>query len=80
MEALALLLNDGRPPSATKEVATRFLEEALSWIDITPAMAELMRTSTTGDGTFAELRRFRGKRAVQVRENARHYRNKRDAG
>lgn len=80
MEALALLLNDGRPPSSTTKVATRFLEEALSWISITPAMAELMRTSTTGEGTFAELQRFRSKRAVQIREDARHYRNKRDAG
>ena len=80
MEALALLLNDGRPPSSTKKVAGLFIEEALSWISITPSMAELMKKSITGDGTFAELQKFRSKRAIKIRENARHYRNRRDTG
>jgi len=79
MEALALLINDGRPTSSTKKVAARFLEEALSWISITPVMSDLMKKANTGDGTFAELQKFRAKNVVQIREDARHYRNRRDA-
>jgi hypothetical protein len=80
MEALALLVNDGRPASSTKKVAARFLEEALSWISITPVVADLMKRATTGDGTFAELQMFRAKHVTPIRENARHYRIKRDTG
>ena len=80
MEALALLLNDGRSASSTRKVAGHFLEEALSWISITPVMTGLMKRATTGDGTFAELQRFRDRHVTPIRKNARYYRIRRDTG
>lgn len=80
LEALALLVNDGRPASSTNRVAAHFLEEALSLIAITPALVDLMRKATTGDGTFSELQKFRSPRAEAIRKNARHYRDKREVG
>lgn len=80
LEALALLVNDGRPASSTKKVAEHFLEEALSFIAVTPALSDLMKKSTTGDGTFSELQRFRSPRATAIRRNSKHYRDFRDAG
>lgn len=78
MEALATLVNDGRPGSTTEKVTAHYLEEALSWISITPDIAALMKEATTGDGTFNELRKFKEMRATTIRRTAKHYRDKRD--
>ena len=78
MEALATLVNDGRPASSTNKVAAHFIEETLSWVAITPGMSALMRQSTTGDGTYGELQKFQDRRAAAIRRTAKHYRDKRD--
>lgn len=80
LEALALLVNDGRPASSTKKVAAHFLEEALSLITVTPALAELMRKATTDVETFSELKRFRDKHVLMVRRNVRQYLDKAKGG
>lgn len=80
MEALALLVNDGRPASSTKKVAAHFLEEGLSLITVTPALADLMKRATTGVETFSELKRFRDKHVLMVRKNVRQYLNKSKGG
>jgi hypothetical protein len=78
MEILALLVNAGRSTTSTRKVVSDYLEEALAWIGITPWIAELMENSTTGEGTYGELKKFRAKRAKRIREKSRHYITKRD--
>jgi hypothetical protein len=80
LETLALLVNDGRPASSTKKVAEHFLEEALSFIAVSPALADLMKKATTGDDTFSELQRFRSRRETAIRRNSKHYRDVREVG
>ena len=57
-EALALLYNDGKIASSTRDFTKKFLGEALAWVEKDQEMKSLMHDAMTDSETFHELIRF----------------------
>jgi hypothetical protein len=66
LETLALLVNRRKITQAARDYTTKFLIQALAWIDIDETMKKLIAESITGIDTFADLNSFRQRRRQEI--------------
>lgn len=66
LEALALMINDGRIAPSTKKYTTKFLAECLIWIDNDDSMKITMNKLKTSDETYGELKKFENRQCNKV--------------